>query len=142
MALCHKVVAERMDEYETKFSETREDRYSIGSCSQRSTSMSARLPPSLHFPNENNENDDNKPPEQVLDEDEPRPVLASIDLNRSNHHGSTLSSLFEFSAHSEVVPLSARNSEKEASMDTWMNFSCSYFLQACRSCKLVSLEDL
>lgn len=132
MALCHKVVAERMDEYESKLLETREDRCSIGSCSQRSTSMSARLPPSLHVPNETDV-------EPTPEDDETRPALASIDLNRSNHHGSALSSLFEFSAHSEVVPIDAEN---EPSMDTWMNYTCSYFFQTCHRLKLVSLEDL
>jgi hypothetical protein len=144
MSLCHKVVAERMDEYESKRNQSRDDRQSIESCSQRSTSMSA-FHSHLVLPKDH----DSTPliiedPENEREEDEEettRPALASIDLN-PNHQGSTLSSLFEFSGRSDVVPIGDRDSDKEPSKDTFMNFSCSYFLRSCHALKLISMEDL
>jgi hypothetical protein len=149
MALCHKVVAERMDEYESKREQSRCDRQSIGSCSQRSTSMSA-LHSSMLSPKEENHNipliiEDPEAEEGAEEGEEnvTRPALASIDLNRSNHQGSALTSLFEYSGHSDVVPIGGSDSgNDEPSKDTWLNFSCSYFLRSCHGLKLISMEDL
>jgi hypothetical protein len=143
MALCHKVVAERMDQFEmkqNKLSSEEDHRQSIGSCSQRSTSMSAlRLPISINLPHEHEHEEENEPKDALEqdDESETRPAMASVDL--TPHRGSASTSLFEFSGRSEVVPL---ESEKEPSQDTWLNYSCSYFLRGCHGLKLISMEDM
>jgi hypothetical protein len=159
MALCHKVVAERMDDFEMKQSQlSSEDRQSIGSRSQRSTSMSAlRLPAAIHFATDQTEAQHLKETNDgTVEEDadvggeedeeetpETRPALASVDLTHSNHQDSALTSLFDFSGRSEVIPIdSEKEEEKEASKDTWLNFSCSYFLRGCHRLQLISMEDL
>lgn len=153
MSLCHKVVAERMDEYERRMNKVSEERLSIGSNRQRSTSMSS-LRPTVSLLTNNTEKQhptENDEPQQQQNEhenehehEETRPVLSSVDLNaqNSNHHGSTLSSFFAFSARSDVVPIGEDHSESEGPKDTWLNISCSYFIRACHTIKLISMEDL
>lgn len=142
MALCHKVVAERMDEYELTRDQSRGDRQSIGSCSQRSTSMSA-LHSMLPSKEQNSIPSIIEDPETEGEEDGvTRPALASVDLNRSNHQESALTSLFDYSGYSDVVPIGGRDSDIEPSKDTWLNFSCSYFLRSCQALKMISMEDL
>ncbi len=125
MSLCHKVVAERMDEYEMRISQAEDDRSSIGS-HQRSTSMSSSSRPAALLAAEKSQGD------------EPRP-LSSVDLTgQINAQSSSIS--LGFSARSEVVPLSEE--ENENTKDTWLNKSCSYFLRACNGLKLISMEDI
>lgn len=150
MSLCHKVVAERMDEYERRMNKVSEERISIGSNRQRSTSMSSLRPTvsllttTVEKHQHQTENDE-QVQNQEQEQEETRPVLSSVDLNaqNSNHNGSTLSSFFGFSARSDVVPiLGEDHSELEGPKDTWLNRSCSYFIRACHSVKLISMEDL
>lgn len=155
MSLCHKVVAERMDEYERRMNKFSEERISIGSNRQRSTSMSSLRPTvSLlattlekhhNHQSHNNEAENNTQiPQEEEEVEESRPVLSSVDLNvqNSNHQGSTLSSFFGFSARSDVVPIVGEDhSDIEGPKDTWLNHSCSYFVRACHYVKLISMED-
>jgi hypothetical protein len=136
MSLCHKVVAERMDEYEKRISQSEENRSSIGS-HQRSTSMSSssRLAVAILSGAEK---------QQVINkiEQEPRP-LSSVDLIGQDNQQSSTSSLFVFSTRSDVMPLTEEDdSENENTKDTWLNQSCSYFLRICNDLKLISMEDL
>jgi hypothetical protein len=145
MAICHTVVAERMDEYEcSKRGESVEHRLSVSSAQARSTSMSSSRPTvslfnstenRLHAHSQRHTHDEGH--SEVSSDQQ---VLSSVDLaafqepvrtTEEDHLGQ--GDLQELVRKDSIVP------ERE---HTWSNKFTSYFLRGCSAVRFVVMEDI